>query len=205
MKNYVEITLLPNADIALYFLWQKVYQQIHIGFADIKREDDTIPIGVSFPGYDSENNLLGSKLRLFAENKEQLESLNVNKCLCRLLDYVHISSIKEVPSNIGAFALFKRQQVKSSISRLARRKAKRHEIDFEAALASLNGFEEKHTKAPFVQMESLSTENGVKGDDGTGNGRHKFRLFIVKRLFDQPQKGTFNCYGLSQQATVPWF
>lgn len=205
MRFYIEIILLPNADIALYFLWQKVYQQIHIGFASIKKEDDTVPIGVSFPGYDSEKNHLGSKLRLFAENKEQLESLNVNKCLFRLLDYVHISLIKEVPSNIEAFALFKRKQVKSSVSRLARRKAKRHGIDFETALASLSEFEEKQTTAPFIQMESLSTENRAIRDNGSGNGRHKFRLFIVKHSFNQSQKGTFNCYGLSQQATVPWF
>ncbi len=205
MKNYVEITLLPNADIALYFLWQKVYQQIHIGFASIKKEDDTIPIGVSFPGYDSEKNHLGNKLRLFAENKEKLQVLDIHKCLNRLLDYVHISSIKEVPANIESFALFKRQQVKSSITRLARRKAKRHGIDFETALASLSEFEEKQTKAPFIQMESLSTENKTISDDAADNVRHKFRLFIVKHSFDQSQQGTFNCYGLSQQATVPWF
>ena len=205
MRHYIENTLLPNADIALCFLWQKVYQQIHIEFVDIKRENNTVPIGVSFPGYDSEKNHLGNKLRLFAENKEQFESLDVNKYLNRLLDYVHISSIKEVPSNIKGFVLFKRQQVKSSITRLARRKAKRHGISYEEALASLSGFEEKQTKAPFIQMESLNTEGNVISPDETSNGRHKFRLFIVKHSFDQPQQGSFNCYGLSQQATVPWF
>lgn len=204
MNRYIEVTLLPTPDISLYFLWQKVYQQIHLGFASIKKADDTIPIGVSFPEYDSEMNHLGNKLRLFTEDIKALEALNIDKCLNRLKDYVHISSIKDVPASVGEFALFDRQQVKSSITRLARRKAKRKGIEYEEALASLEGFEEKQSKAPFILMESLSSEN--KGDsDNSGDQRHKFRLSIVKKTVGEPQKGTFNCYGLSKQATVPWF
>lgn len=205
MKYYQEITLLPNPDIALYFLWQKVYQQIHLGFASIKNDDDTIPIGVSFPEYDSRKNHLGRILRLFAEDVKALESLNINKYLSRLLDYIHISSVSDVPSNINSFALFKRQQVKSSITRLARRKAKRQGIEYKTALAALEGFEEKQTKAPFIQMESLSSAKTGQNGQPSVNQTQKFRLFIIKQSFDQPQKGTFNCYGLSRQATVPWF
>ncbi|MCO4790206.1 type I-F CRISPR-associated endoribonuclease Cas6/Csy4, partial [Vibrio cholerae] len=36
MNYYQEITLLPDADIALGFLWQNVFQQVHIALVEHK-------------------------------------------------------------------------------------------------------------------------------------------------------------------------
>jgi CRISPR-associated endonuclease Csy4 len=192
MKYYIEITLLPNADIALYFLWQKVYQQIHLGLAGIKSEDNTVPVGVSFPQYDGKKYQLGSKLRLFSQESATLESVNISKWLNRLLDYIHITSVREVPANVDSFAIFKRQQVKSSNERLARRTAKWKGISFEQALNDLKTPENSRSKAPFINMQSQSSNR-------------KFRLFILKQVIDQPQEGCYSCYGLSNQTTVPIF
>ena len=192
MKYYIEITLLPGVEIGLYFLWQKVYPQIHLALAEIKNEDNTVPVGISFPLYDGEKHQLGYKLRLFSTDSTTLESVNISKWMNRLMDYVHITSIREVPANVDAFAIFKRQQVKSSNDRLARRSAKRKGISFEQALTDLKAPKNNHSEAPFIHMKSQSSKK-------------YFRLFIVKKSVNQQQSGCYSCYGLSNQTTVPIF
>ncbi|MFT6209378.1 MAG: CRISPR-associated endonuclease Csy4, partial [Colwellia sp.] len=49
MKYYLDITLLPEADITLGFIWQKVYQQIHIALVDNKIGMNESAIAVAFP------------------------------------------------------------------------------------------------------------------------------------------------------------
>ena len=49
-----------------------------------------------------------------------LEKLDLKKWLDRLTDYVHITSIREVPENIKGYAIYKRKQVKTNAERLAR-------------------------------------------------------------------------------------
>lgn len=111
-KYYKEITLLPNADIALYFLWSKVYQQVHLAFVDMQKEKSAVTLGVSFPEYNEDKNHLGSKLRIFGDEKDVFESLSIEKWLDRLMDYIEISSVMEVPSNaVVGYASFLRVQV----------------------------------------------------------------------------------------------
>ena len=51
MKNYIEITLLPSAEITLSFLWEKLYQQLHLALVEIQDSDKSVSVGVSFPKY----------------------------------------------------------------------------------------------------------------------------------------------------------
>ena len=44
MKNYIEMTLLPDADITLNFLWEKLYQQLHLALVEIQDSDKTVPV-----------------------------------------------------------------------------------------------------------------------------------------------------------------
>ena len=55
MKYYQEITLIDQAEISPYFIWSKLYTQLHIAFAEIKDADDKISMGTSFPQYIFEN------------------------------------------------------------------------------------------------------------------------------------------------------
>ena len=66
MKCYLNITLRPNADIVLYFLWEKLYQQLHLALVESQDVDEKVSVGVAFPGYNSEKNQLGSQIRIFA-------------------------------------------------------------------------------------------------------------------------------------------
>lgn len=198
MKHYIEITLLPDVEIPLNFLWQKVYQALHLKFVEIENEDGFQPVGISFPKYrhdenDAKANTLGEKIRLFAQELETLERFNAKHTLRKLSDYVHVTSIRDVPSNVKTFGCFSRLQLKTSNLRLARRKAKRENVEVDVALSKFAKHTEERTTAPFVIIKSAS------------NGEI-FRLFVVyKEQANDNHDVSFGTYGLSSKSTVPVF
>lgn len=192
MNFYIEITLLPGVDIGLYFLWEKVFQQIHKGLVNMKGSDNKVPVGLSFPEYVAERNQLGAKVRLFAKEKKILDELNPKKLLSSYLDYVHLTRSRSVPDDVSSYARYYRQQPKSSVERIARRKARREGISKNEALKLLHPFKEQRVKTPYINMHSISSE-------------HRFRLFIHKQESQSPVNEKFSCYGLSANSTVPEF
>ena len=209
MKFYLDITLLSDAEINLGFLWQKVYQQVHLALVEMKTSDNKSKVAVSWPEYGGKTFPLGNKLRLFAETEDQLKQLNMVKWLNRLTDYTHCTSIREVPHSVRHFACFKRKQFDTNINRLSRRWAKRNGVSLVQALDHFSGFKDKETKLPYVNMVSLSTKN-ESSFSNTDSKKEKFRLFIEREIVDEYSVGEFSCYGLSsrepnKQTTVPWF
>ena len=145
MKYYQEITLIPDAEIPPDFLWTKVYAQIHLAFADRENIDHKQIYGVSFPEYADES--MGEKARVFAPEEADLKKLDLKKALRRLSDYVHITSIREVPeSKVKGYVKFARYQPDSSIARKARRYAKRHSVKELIYRANLQSFRQKRRK-----------------------------------------------------------
>lgn len=193
MKQYVEITLLPCAEMPLHILTQQVYQALHLKFVEMKNENGLQPVGISFPKYDAAANTLGDKIRLFAPDISTLECFNAKHTLRKLSDYVHVTSIRDVPSNVKTFGCFQRLQLKTSNLRLARRKAKRENVDFDVALSKFRTHSEQRTTAPFVIIKSAS------------NGE-MFRLFVVYNEQSNDNDGVgFGAYGLSNKSVVPIF
>jgi len=193
MYYYQEISLLPSAeDIGLYFIWEKVYQQIHLALVENKKPDNTSAIGVAFPEYNDSHYFLGKKLRLFAEQEQILKQMQCEKWLNRLRDYVHVSEIRSVPEKLSGFACFKHIKFKGNKEKLARRRAKRKGETLQQALTHYENFEEQRSKLPYINMASQT------------NGQ-RFRLFIEKQIKEQPQTGLYSCYGLSNTTTVPLF
>jgi len=192
MSYYQEISLLPNADINLYFIWQKLYQQIHLALVENKNADNTSAIGVAFPEYNTDKYFLGTKLRLFAEDIQSLEQMQCEKWLNRLKDYVHVFPIKPVPGKLAGYACFRHIKLKGNKEKQARRRAKRKGETLEQALSHFENFEEPRSRLPYINMTSQT------------NGQ-RFRLFIEKQAMEQPQIGLFSCYGLSNTTTVPLF
>ena len=214
MRCYQEITLIPNADINRHFLWSKAFQQIHLGLVETQNAQKRVPIGLSFPEYKmgEKFGILGSKLRLFAADEAALIRFDADKRLSRLSDYVHCTGIRPVPDAIKGYAVYQREQPKTGRERLARRYAKRHNLDYEAAfngkvelstkhdnatecqrmLMSYSEMPHKTITAPFIQLKSLSSGN-------------TFCLWIKKREIENSVSGTFTTYGLSPTASVPEF
>lgn len=192
MKYYLDITLLPDTEANLGFLWHKVYQQIHLALVEHKTGDNTSDVAVSFPEYSVGRYPMGSKLRLFAASEKSLQALDLPQWLQHYTDYTHCTSITAVPGSVTQYAVFKRVQFDTNIERMARRRVKRKDETLEQALAYLSGFTDQTSKLPFINMNSLS-----KGQ--------QFRFFIQRDMALEPAKGLFNTYGLSHTATVPWF
>jgi CRISPR-associated endonuclease Csy4 len=199
MNHYQEITLIPDAETNLGFLWEKVYQQTHLALVENKNITGGSDVGVSFPQYGDKNFPAGTKLRLFAKTVTQLQQLNIQKWLNRLTDYTHITSIKDVPTSGTQFAIFRRRQFMTNPYRLAKRRAKRKGESIEQALEHYSNFNDKETKLPYINMVSLSSED-----------KNRFRLFIEREIVENSSEAVFSCYGLSsrdkaKQASVPWF
>jgi CRISPR-associated endonuclease Csy4 len=192
MNYYIDIKLLTDSEITLGFIWKKLYAQIHLALVEVRDEKNLVPIGLSFPKY-SNDRFLGDTLRIFSPTKEDLESLDLNRWIGRLLDYLTISEIQKVPTSTE-FVSFRRKQFKTNIERLARRQAKRKGISYKEALENYKNFneEKKKTKLPYINVKSLSSNREMK-------------IFIEKSIKSNPENGLFSTYGLSKTSTVPWF
>ena len=198
MDYYIELTLLPDADMNLNHLWQKVFPQVHLALVEQKSADNQSEIGLSWPKYRYGNRVktLGNKLRFFAIDEKALARLNLDRHLAKLMDYVHIRSIDQVPKTVSHFGCFYRLNHDASNEKLARRYASRNNISQEQALERFDGREIKVRHEPYIQMKSL-------------NSQQTFRLFIGFESKQAPQAGYFNAsYGVTPkavQATVPIF
>ena len=200
MKYYIEVTLIENPELVAYQLWSKLYTQLHIALAEMKNSDNKVNIGVSFPQYRFNQTkgvgFLGEKLRIFAQSEAELQTLDLKKWLDRLTDYVHMTSIREVPEKVKGYAIYKRKQVKTNAQRLARHRVKRGDIGFDEALARYSNVLTT-TDLPYIQMLSLSTSDE--------QDKKRFKLFIEKQSAQQSATHVFSTYGLSSESSVPEF
>lgn len=213
MRNYLEITLLPNPEIGLNFLWSKVFRQLHLGFVEMQSGERRSPIGVGFPKYRIKDTQfgLGDKCRLFAADEASLERFAAPQRLARLNDYVHCTGIRPVPEKLSGYAVYRRERPKTNPERLARRYAKRHGLDVETALNTTVELKAPVGDAvypatfryadmaipsvavPFIRLQSMS-------------GGQAFCLWIAKTEVAAPVVGSFSTYGLSSGlTTVPEF
>ncbi|MBR7800387.1 type I-F CRISPR-associated endoribonuclease Cas6/Csy4 [Undibacterium fentianense] len=200
MKYYLDITLLPDAEANLGFLWQKAFQQVHIALVDNKIGDNESAVAISIINYGDKDFPLGNQLRLLANTEEDLQKLDIHRWLNRLSDYCHIKPIRSVPSGVSQYASFKRKPVKS-IEKKAQRRAVHLNKPYDEVLAYLRKEARSgDCKLPFINMDSQET----KKRSGPGDSSH-FLIFIERVLGDRPAEGKFDCYGLSKTGTVPWF
>lgn len=195
MHYYQEITLIKDSGISPYFIWSKLYTQLHLAFVEQKDANEQIPYGVSFPEYqlikskEKKVMLLGSKLRVFANSHQELEALGLDQWLVRLTDYVHIKSCKKVEA-VSHYLTVSRYRPRPSPENLARRYARRHSVSVEDALKRLEGYKQSMEPYPYMKMKSLS-------------GGGEFSLCINQQMVEKPVPGKFSTYGLSSSNTVP--
>lgn len=199
MKHYIDITLLPSDDIGVNFLWSKIMLQVHLALVEIQDSNKQVPVAVSFPNYkepaNNKSGFIGNKLRLFASDKAALESLNIQKWLNRLEDYVHIKNIADVPSEIKSFENFNRRQKSGSSDKHIRRRMKRHNETLDQASQYFSDYKMKaEDKAlPFIRMKSLTSE-------------HEFNMSISRKEVEQNTISVmFNTYGFSRDSALPKF
>ncbi len=202
MKVYQEITIIPDDDNAPYFLWSKLYNQLHIALADVANTHGIRTIGVAFPNYRYVERdgktfaTLGSRLRIFAPSCDELEKLNLAKWLDRLTDYVHIKAIADVGERATGNVVVERyryQDLGKQVERFARFK----NLTVEQALEHCLAYKKQPRTYPFIEL--FSQTNQVP-----------YRLYIKQTVVDKTVDGEFTVYGMHNQggamtdkATVP--
>lgn len=193
MSFFAEIDLCQVIDISPYYIWSRIFFDLHNIFVGMQDTEGNIQIGISMPEYDKYHVKLGNKLRLHSKLSSKLEIIDLPTVLKKYMEYISLSPIRQVPKNIKGYAIYKRIQKKGNYLKLARRKAKRTSMSVEEAISCYDKYRETQLKMPYIKIKSSST-----GQD--------FSLFINKILIDQANSlWTFNTYGLSDGSTVPEF
>ena len=186
MDYYIEFHLMPDPEFAPTQLMNVLYGKLHLALAELGSGD----VGVSFPDGDN-TRTLGTRLRLHgtATALDRVMQINWN---AGIRDHVAQTHVMPVPAEARHRSLY-RVQAKSNPDRLRRRMMKRHGVDAETALQQIPDSAAETLKLPYAQIKSLSS------------GKH-FRLFFqFGPLEENARIGVFNAYGLSREATVPWF
>ena len=100
--------------------------------------------------------------------------------------------VQPIPTNVS-YRNVKRAQSKSNSARLRRRSVAKGWLSEEEAKRKIPDNNNKYLKLPFVKVKSSSSGQ-------------QFRLFIDHgSILEEKTIGTFNAYGLSSSATIPWF
>jgi CRISPR-associated endonuclease Csy4 len=185
MDSYLDLSLRPDPEFPESQLMNALYAKLHRALVSAQANT----IAVCFPAFAGLK--LGGVLRLIGPS-EALASLMAASWLHGMRDHLQISDVQAVPTQLK-HRKWQRIQCKSSPERLRRRQMKRHNLSEAQARVQIPDAAAETLKAPFLQITSSSTGQ-------------RFRLFLkVGAVQAQPETGSFNTYGLSQTATVPWF
>jgi CRISPR-associated endonuclease Csy4 len=185
--HYIDIALLPDPEFSDAHLLGALVAKLHRALVQLRSDD----IGISFPRYSLHPRSLGGVLRLHG-GEAVLLRLMAQPWLQGVRDHVRATEVMPAPLT-GTHCVVQRRQFKTNAERLRRRRMRRKGETAEQAAAAIPDGIERRPDLPYVQLRSASTGQ-------------PFCLFV-----DQDTKpaeavpGTFNSYGLSLGATVPWF
>ena len=191
MEHFMDIQVLPDPELPTHVLLSALYAKLHRAL--VLGSDNAGGIAVCFPGYSLRPGAvgLGSSLRLLG-SQPALKALTSLGWMGGQRDQVSVTGIAAVPSG-AAHRSLRRAQAKSNPERLRRRLIKRHGIEEVEAAKRIPDSAAEMLKLPFLQLRSASTGQG-------------FRLFLqLSPVLASGANGTFNTYGLSPTATIPWF
>jgi len=187
MNHYLDIRVLPDPEFECNVLLGALVSKLHRGLVEISADD----IGVSFPHHTEKPRSLGELLRIHG-SQARINALMESGWLRGMKDHVQISQVCEIPEHVS-YRVVSRCQYKTNADRLRRRRMKRRNETWEEAVRHIPDSVERDVKTPFVVVRSASTGNA-------------FSLFILHGdLVQEARKGRFSSYGLSKEATIPWF
>lgn len=183
MDHYIEVKLNPDAAIRENVLLNKVYTQFHKALFDL----NSSAIGVSFPDYQLK---IGTRMRIHGEQVE-LEKMQSLNWLDELAIDCVITDIRKTPEQTQHRIISRKQSnmTQAKLNRLLKRgsiaPAQTHQYKAKMFSQSLDN--------PFLELESNS------------NGHKHRRYLAFGELKAEPISGKFDYFGLSNQATTPWF
>lgn len=183
MKYFIDITVFPDPEFVESTLMNALYSKCHRALGQFAGGE----IGVSFPNH---NKTLGKTLRLHGTS-EKLDALMAQHWLKGLGDYTKVSALSEIPRDVQ-YRLVKRVSKKSPHNK-RKRSVQKGWLTVEEAQVKIKDTHEHMLNFPFAQLTSLSNKN-------------PYKVFVSHgECLSEPIEGSFNSYGLSGVATVPWF
>lgn len=183
MQHFIEIKLQKNSDLRVNMLLNNVYTNFHHRLYDM----DCKTIGISFPDYRV---ILGNRLRIHG-SLDDLKKMQSVDWLGALKQYCSVSDIEPLPNNVQ-YRTISRVQSTMSQSKL-RRLIERGTINEEDVKKYKIEMLKKGLDNPYVELVSGS------------NGKLHRRYFQFGELQSERVSGEFDFFGLSKEATVPWF
>lgn len=185
--HYIDFQLRPDPDFPAGQLMGALFSKLHRQLVEL----GNTTIGVSFPEHSIKPRAIGQLLRLHG-NPADLEAVTAAQWLGGMREFTCITDIAAAPEETSHRTV-RRRQFKTNAERLRRRRMRRHGESEAEVLQRIPDSVEQSITLPFVQVRSTSTGQ-------------RFSLFIEHGPEqDTAQPGTFNSYGLSRTATVPWF
>ncbi|XOV84730.1 MAG: type I-F CRISPR-associated endoribonuclease Cas6/Csy4 [bacterium] len=183
MDYYIDIRLKPDPEFNSTILMNAVFSKAHKALCHLH----SVSIGVSFPRYKK---TLGDLMRIHgtAEALGKLQSLN---WIGGMREYCEPSNIELVPTG-AKFRVVSRKQTTMSNAKL-NRLLKRGTITGDQVNAYKAKMFNKGLDNPYIELKS-----------GSNGHRHR-RYLEFGPLLDNPVEGTFDQFGLSKIATIPWF
>jgi len=187
LTHYLDIYLRSDPEFPASQLLPALYVKFHRALVQLRSED----LAVCFPGYSEKPLGLGKTMRVLG-SAERLKQLMALPWLSGVADHVQASATSPVPEG-AAHRKLTRAQAKSSPERLRRRQMRRHGLTAEQARERISDSAAENLTLPFLPVRSTSTGQA-------------FLLFLrLGPPCPGPLAGSFNAYGLSLTATIPWF
>lgn len=194
MRKYIQLTALPDdsSGITLPVLMSQIVEKLHLLFVLQKKGNNSIPVGLSFPGYDSDSPTLGNMIRIHGQ-EDELDRLDVQNSLRTLRDYIHITQSRPIPvRKLKGYVSYSRVRLDHSKDKLIRRYMKRHSKTFEEAEKHYSDYQSNNPPDyPFVWIVSQSTGQ-------------KYPIHLKQQYLDKPGQ-SFNTFGINPSSGVDFF
>jgi len=184
MKFYLDININSDLDVHQNKVMSLVFQNVHQSIVSL----GVGKIAVSFPKVAS--NTLGKLIRLHGDENDLNLFLEKN-FLLNIKVYCYIEQVKEIPNEV-VFKKISRIRSNMSQSKL-RRLIKRGSISENEISIYMEKMLKNNLLNPYLDLYSEST-------------KRTFRMFFqFSNFLTEAQAGEFDSYGLSDDATIPWF
>ncbi|MFC3909324.1 type I-F CRISPR-associated endoribonuclease Cas6/Csy4 [Legionella dresdenensis] len=183
MDHYIDISILPTPEFPETVLLNALYTKLHRALYDLAATN----VGVSFPKYKI---TLGNIIRIHSGQAVLHNLLNLN-WIGSMNDLCKVSMIMRVPMN-SKFRNISRKQPTMSPSKLRR-------------LISRGSILEEEIQPYETKMHSKKFDNPYIELISTSSGQRYRRYIEFGELLEQPVSGSFDAFGFSKTATVPWF
>ena len=191
MDNYIDIKLLPDPEFKTTTLMNALYAKVHKVLHDL----ESSTIGVSFP---ESKHVLGDVLRLHG-GIDALSEFATSGWLGGLSGYCLIGNVAPAPEEAKHRTVSRWQSSKSesglrrAIKRAEKRGKPMSDDDISKYRQMIVTEMQTEDSLPYLYLQS-------------GSNGHKHRRYIqFGELRDSPVAGSFDTFGLSKTATVPWF